>query len=216
MAGTPPVCISAPLPQCLGKWGGSTHASPTTSPPPRLGSLAAPQRASVLGSTRDTAQQKVLRFPPTALLGAGGRRQLGHRSCHCKKHRAKFSMGMGTSQAPLGAPSIAPLWSAAGLGPCSMLCLPKSPARGSPEKAARRRALRSSGSLPGQVRKCGSKGGRHTRANNVNTWCLQIMEHDALCWRFGLAWVLFSFSQVHGSFSQHISGAPKFPAEKLG
>jgi len=41
------------------------------------------------------------------------------------------------------------------------------------------------------------------------------MDHDALHWRFGLAWVLFSFSQVDGGFSQHILGAPKFSAEKL-
>jgi len=34
--------FSAPLPQWLGEQGGSTHASPTTSPPPRLGSPAAP------------------------------------------------------------------------------------------------------------------------------------------------------------------------------
>lgn len=111
-----------------------------------------------------------------------------------KKHQAKFSMGSGTSQVLLGAPSVAPLWSANGLGPCSMLYLPKSPARGSPEKASCGRALHSSGSLPGQASKCGSKGGRHTHANNVNIWCLQIMDHDGLHWCFGLAWVSFSFS----------------------
>lgn len=72
MGGTPPVCISASLPQCLGERGGSTHASPTTSLPPCLDALANPQWVSVLRSTRDTAQQKVLRFPLTALPRAGG------------------------------------------------------------------------------------------------------------------------------------------------
>lgn len=96
-----------------------------------------------------------------------------------KKHRSKFSVGMGTSQVPLGVPSIAPLWSAAGLGPCYVLYLPRFPARGSPKKASCGCTLRSSVLLPGQVSKCGSKGGRHTHANNVSTWCLHIMDHDA-------------------------------------
>lgn len=44
-----------------------------------------------------------------------------------------------------------------------------------------------------------------TRGNNAHTtWCPQIRDCDALCWHFDLAWVLFSFSQVHGSVSQHI------------
>lgn len=39
------------------------------------------------------------------------------------------------------------------------------------------------------------------------------MNHDALCWDFGLAWVLFSFSQVHGSLAAYFGS---FSAEKLG
>lgn len=146
---------------------------------------------------------------PQQGLGAGGSLATTHAIAgEEQKHRAKFSMDMGTSQALLGAPSIAPLWSAAGLGPCSV--------RGSPESSRCEGTLHSSGSLSGPASMCGSKGGRHTGANNVNTWCLQIMHRDALRWHFGLAWVLFSFSQVRGSFSQHILGAPKCPTEKLG